>query len=48
MINQPILLDTQDVSGLLLGMYDDEKTASKEDISLLMATFDGILKPDEI
>uniref|UniRef100_K1RVL3 Uncharacterized protein n=1 Tax=Magallana gigas TaxID=29159 RepID=K1RVL3_MAGGI len=38
-INLP---ETQDVTGLLMGMYDDEKPASKEDISLLMATLDGI------
>lgn len=40
MINLP---ETQDVTGLLMEMYDDEKPASKVDISLLMATFDGIL-----
>lgn len=42
-INEPILSETQNVTGLLMGMYDDEKPASKEDISLLMATLDGIL-----
>lgn len=40
MINLP---ETQDVTGLLMEMYDDEKPASKVDISLLMATLDGIL-----
>lgn len=39
-INLP---ETQDVTGLLLEMYDDEKPAIKVDISLLMATLDGIL-----
>lgn len=43
MNNQPILSETQDVIGLLMGMYDDETPASKEDISLLMVTLDGIL-----
>lgn len=41
--NQPILSETLDVIGLLMGMYDDETPASKEDISLLMVTLDGIL-----
>lgn len=40
MINLP---ETQDVTGLLMEMYDDEKPASKVDIFLLMATLDGIL-----
>lgn len=40
MINLP---ETQDVTRLLMEMYDDEKPASKVDISLLMATLDGIL-----
>lgn len=39
-INLP---ETQDVTGLVMEMYDDEKPASKVDIFLLMATLDGIL-----
>lgn len=39
-INLP---ETQDGTGLLMRMYEEEKPASKEDISLLMATLDGIL-----
>lgn len=39
-INLP---ETQDVTGLLMEMYDGEKPASKVDIFLLMATLDGIL-----
>lgn len=41
--NQSILSETQDVIGLLMGMYDDETAAGKEGISLLMVTLDGIL-----
>lgn len=41
--NQSILSETQDVIGLLMGMYDDETPAGKEGISLLMVTLDGIL-----
>lgn len=36
------LLEIEDVIGFLMGMYDDEKLVSKEDIFLFMVILDGI------